>query len=90
MRTRTNKREDVTIRLIEAEAWRLYFTIGKSLLLVVTSVVYFVFLIVFFLARSGFSVAEKSLISVRRWKPVKPAIFKSAREIELEAGREME
>ena len=62
-------------RELDAEMWRLYFGFVKGLLMAVTSVLYFSFLLVFFVVQQGASLASKFATRVVDWNPVKPRAF---------------
>jgi len=65
----------LSLRDFEAEMWKLYFGVVKSLLLAITSVIYLLVLTAFFIAQHGVLIAGKITRSVIEWSPEKPRAF---------------
>ena len=65
----------LSFRELDVEMWRLYFGVVKSLLIVITSVLYFFLLWAFFVAQHAAFLAGKFAGWVIDWNPEKPQLF---------------
>ncbi|MGD0966212.1 MAG: hypothetical protein ABSA57_20235 [Candidatus Acidiferrales bacterium] len=65
----------LSLRDLETEMWKLYFGFVKGCLLAITSVIYLLVLVAFFIVQHGALIAGKVTGSVIEWSPEKPRAF---------------
>jgi hypothetical protein len=65
----------LSLREFEAEMWKLYFGVVKSLLLAVTSALYLLVLTAFFITQYAVLAAGKVTGSIIEWHSEKPRAF---------------
>jgi hypothetical protein len=75
IRPTINRSSRLSFREFDAEMWRLYFGVVRSLLIMITSVLYFFLLSAFFVAQHAAFLAGKFAGWVRDWNPEKPRVF---------------
>jgi hypothetical protein len=65
----------LSFREFDVEMWRLYFGVVRSLLIMITAVLYFLLLWVFFVAQHAAFLAGKFAGWAMDWNPEKPRVF---------------